>query len=105
MSNKNNLPQFPAVPLNNPGRRSDAHMRYTLERIFQIWKDFPSLRLMQLIGNALPEQMKDPYYVEDHTLVEKIHDFRIQYEEGYDEYKAAERSREAGRQASEEDKT
>ena len=37
-----------------------------LKRIKQIWKKYPDLRLLQLLGNCFPAQ--DNYYVEDDEL-------------------------------------
>jgi hypothetical protein len=54
-------------------------MRYVLNRILEHWRKFPTLRLMQLIGNALPPK-RDSYYVEDKALTEALHIFVLEYE-------------------------
>ena len=50
------------VPSRDPRR-----IRRILELIRKIWRKYPTLRLMQLIGNAFPDN-EDRYYTEDEIL-------------------------------------
>jgi uncharacterized protein YihD (DUF1040 family) len=43
-----------------------------LARLQAVWEQYPDLRLMQLIGNVLPD---DPYYVEDGEALRRLEEF------------------------------
>lgn len=45
-------------------------------RLLEVWKQNPSLRLMQLLGNVF---RGDPYYVEDYDVIKEVEAF---YERG-----------------------
>lgn len=52
---------------------TDKEKRAVIERIYRIWTMTPSLRLGQLLSNALAHKGKilDIYYVEDEELAER----------------------------------
>lgn len=50
-----------------------------LNQIQQAWATFPDLRLGQLIINVATKNHKDPYYIEDEELVERMRDFVREY--------------------------
>ena len=50
--------------------RDPRRIRPTLDKIEEIWKENPDLRLGQLLCNAVPESII--YYIEDDTLIEAL---------------------------------
>ena len=51
--------------------RDAGRIDKVLTKIRKIWKQYPDLRFMQLLGNVLPAGL-DPYYVEDDELLKKL---------------------------------
>ncbi len=51
--------------------RDPARIDPTLEKIGEIWKRSPQLRLGQLLGNCVQSEIKF-YYMEDDVLLEKL---------------------------------
>jgi len=49
--------------------------RDVMEKLLAIWIQHPKLRLGQLIGNSLPINNIDVYFVEDYSLVEMVYKF------------------------------
>lgn len=47
--------------------RDPDRIEPVLEKIEQVWRKYPDLRLCQLLGNCFP--MGDLYYVEDDKLL------------------------------------
>lgn len=51
--------------------RDPKRIPETLNRLQEVWKKFPDLRLGQLIGNVFKDT-PGAYYVEDEDFIEKI---------------------------------
>ena len=54
-------------------RAIDDKMKETVvNRLLEVWKQNPELRLMQLLGNVF---RSDPYYIEDYDAIKVVEKF------------------------------
>jgi hypothetical protein len=53
----------------------EEHQKATLDRIGEVWKKFPHLRLGQLLINCLPNGGV-PYYASDLALCEMLEEYK-----------------------------
>lgn len=54
-------------------RQAELERVRALERLLQVWRANPTLRLAQLVGNVFPHPgNRDPYYLEDHQYLAAI---------------------------------
>lgn len=64
------IPFKPPTPFAIANRAfTDKKKEQVISRLFRLWLQHPSMRLMQLVGN-IPQD--DKYYVEDFELIESL---------------------------------
>ena len=49
--------------------KDPKRIKKVLREIEKVWKKYPDLRLMQLLGNVWTEEQFDSYYIEDKILL------------------------------------
>ena len=54
---------------------TDSEKEEVINKILEQWKKAPSLRLAQLVDNAVHQSGKDLFYVEDYELIYIIYNY------------------------------
>jgi hypothetical protein len=72
--------------------KTDDQKRECLEKILEVWKKFPELRLGQLLVNAINTHSPQVFYIEDVKLSEKV----VQYGEKWESSHSSKTENESG---------